>query len=697
MFDNGDAYIDYLAHGSDSINTAVELLLPFHNTILHYSKFYAFWLGLIGVGLIALMAAARVTQPIEIWKRILLVVTFMIILIPINVTPNQSGRSYPLGLGPFVLWKAIGGFDQVFRGGVDKVLESMAGESSKLPLHFYETLSSTFSEKLGNSPATRIYNDYMYRCTRAVDPSVAGYPTWYRLGLMGGGGLGLPLEKSNMSDQHSSPTSSFWTWLITRMTPGTYLVNSVYQSHKKGNIIDQIEDELPSALAALRSIDFGGDLHKRNGAYLVPSAAYWRAALNVSAPTTNEVHFIPVTDRYLPYHEKEAIRMGDLAPQISELKEGEDRYLHYVQNCEQLYELANTAMAQFYAAVKDYYEIGKVNYNTDPEQVRNASISTVKAATEHLYRTSGAIKSLKAQGDIMLVPGLDTKDKGVLDKAEDTVKTEASSISSSFFNFLQELNLDKLIPVVIGGISLGIAFIIVFSPIPLLFALILPDRGAVIWTIAKITLLLQLTLMFSYIIVKVGLILISVINELNVVAAAGPLGTSRVLANMTLAVTSFAFMATILAGYFAKAIVFSGQGIGSPGGDPAPATKQMATTLGAIYAASSIAMPLLRAGAAKNAAGAGRGLGNNGSPTPNQTPTPSPAPNVDNGLVVSQASAARSAASTASFRYDGKTGSEVSVAHSYKPASQDVSSTSWTYGHSGVGGKGYELPPPPKS
>src|SRR5690606_21524980 len=132
------------------------------------SKFYAWWFGILGVAIAAIVVMLRLAQPVEIWRRFWLVVTFMALMIPISVTTTDSDgrRSHLMGLGPYILWKGFGGFDAVMRSGVDSVLVKLSGDKGRLPLHFYQTLNSTFSEKLGTSPAARIYNDYIYWCTK---------------------------------------------------------------------------------------------------------------------------------------------------------------------------------------------------------------------------------------------------------------------------------------------------------------------------------------------------------------------------------------------------------------------------------------------------------------------------------------------------------------------------------------------------
>jgi len=676
MYDNGDGYVDFLAHSGESVNTAVELLLPFHSTIMYLSKFYAWWFGILGVAIAAIVVMLRLAQPVEIWRRFWLVVTFMALMIPISVTTTDSDgrRSHLMGLGPYILWKGFGGFDAVMRSGVDSVLVKLSGDKGRLPLHFYQTLNSTFSEKLGTSPAARIYNDYIYWCTKAVDPTVAGYPTWYHVGLMGGGGLGIPLSTNNMSDQVSDP--GFWTWVLRNYSPLHALGDKFIQYTIKSSTKHEIESQLPQARRALRDIDFGGDLHKRNAAYKVPSTSYWRSALNLSTPGISEIQFLPVTERFLSYQDKLAMTNVGFGDPLS-LKDGEDKYLHYVQNCEQLYQLADLAMSQYYDALSDYYKVGNINYRVNPDDARNATISTLKASMEYFYRNSSALAALQSNSDLAHVPGMDLKDKGILTQAKDNAFSTLMGISGGFFAFLKGLNLDKHIPTVIGSLSLAISFLIVFSPMIILFSLLLPDRGAVTWTLVKIALMLQLTLMFSYIIIKIGLMIMGVINELSAASAAGPLGMSRQLASYAQGVITFSFLAPVLSGFLAKAIVFSGQGIGNPGGDPAEATKQAATLAAATFALTRVVSPLLG-----SAGGAGARAISKGKPdtTPN-----SPGGSSNQLSVISAASNARSSASTASARFDGRTGSGVSVYSGSsrvfsQPANKSIPS-SWTYGN----------------
>lgn len=564
--------LDALAGSDETIATAVHLLLPYAGVFTNIANAFIWWGLLFSIAWTIAKLVMRQTKPDEIAGKLGLAIVIFVCFIPVQVVPGSFGR---LPLASFVTWKAMSTVDNLFREGVNELSSNLTRNGRGLPLSMVHTLNNDSLGAIEGSYLAPIISDYVANCTYATTleneyGERLSQTHWRSVGLLGTGGLGF--EKSNYQGT------------------GGYVSDTLVKLFSFGTIdLEEMRDKAADweswreeAIKILNRVDFPQSI---GSGYKLPTSEYWKARIidtKVAETDSVETLTLPKDARYLATHDHvEYERTG---------KEPEDLKRWHADNCYELYRLAHLGTRSYLEGLSEHYQVSMKTtaYNLSSQDAVAAGGAALGEAMRTYYRRAANIEA-GAGG-----PGAKPVNGSFVSNDSEYGSDFAANGWGSMMGSINELaamllniNLDQLIIVSLGSLSIAIAFLAVMFP---LFALMAPISGGGAITLPlKMMIMLELTLMLSYAVATVGILLLAALNTVATNSSYGAYSIGTSTANLTVAVMTGMFIFPFIAAKLAHVVVFGSAGVRAADGQTISAGKQAALAAVVMKAVAAVA------------------------------------------------------------------------------------------------------------
>jgi hypothetical protein len=307
----------------------------------------------------------------------------------------------------------------------------------------------------GDSDLSRLIRDYNNQCKPSGDVQPEELAAYHSIGLLGGGGLGLPESSVDTTAQLTEAGKSllFPYRLYQAISNGSAL-DGAY-SVSPGGLVDgvknvanlrEINSRRQAGLAAL-ALE-GRGFSSTKGVYFLPTEANWKAAMvDVGADVKRD--FLSVSE----------------APEVARhaaytFSDGREPRAFQPKTCVEAYHVAQFAAEQYYRALES---TGKTT-----NAAANDTASTAIGAAVAWQRVMGRTMN-----------GGELSDGGAAGAASGFLS--AFQAGKTTWKFLE---LQTLLPFAITGSAIGFAMVLIFGPIFLLASLLMGVRAIGSWLAA---------------------------------------------------------------------------------------------------------------------------------------------------------------------------------------------------------------------
>lgn len=585
---------DALASSVDTIRLSLSLFLPFAGPILNVATSFVWWFLLASIAFTSGKILLRQANGQELAGKLGLGMVLLVVFFPIK----EGDTHYKLPLASYVTINLIEMIDLNYRQGIDVVTSEMTNNDGRLPVSMIRTLNQNNLNAVDASRLAPIVSDYVANCTSATLKSHpdTGEPLsqrqWRTVGLFGSGALGFEPE------DYREPES----WLTKLLSNGLWSPMGGL-----GSELDELfESDREKAIQLLKQTPIPTNLR----GYEFPTENYWNAKLNGEANTSipNRTISLPDEARFLSTQAYNSYKAnGQIDPR-------EDLTKWYADDCYELYTLAQQGTRNYLKALQvsyaDVFERNK--WNISEQDAYAAGSHAVAEAMRNYYTRSANREAAGAEPGARPVSGFlsNDTDSGSYLKANglSTLQGAVNDLASMLLN----IGLDQWVISLLGSLSIAIAFIAVIFPF---FALLAPiTGGGAIVTPLKVMIMLELTLMLSYAIAALGLMLIAAINVVAVNSKFSAFGLGDGMTTLTVTVMTAMFIFPLFAAKLAHVLVFGSSGVGAADGKTVSLGKQ-AGLAGAVLGAAAALLPgkaaAMAGRAARQASKARQGHSNN--------------------------------------------------------------------------------------
>lgn len=582
-------YLDALGNNAETIELAVEMLLPFYSAGFQFAKAFAPIFGLFAIAWAAFRLVFGQAKLADMIRPVTILLVIGFCLIP--VSPSYSGLSQPFGLGPYITYSLSQNFNKIVQGAIDSAQKLITG-GQPIPISALGALNKSYADAFKGSPIEPILEDYWGNCTVGV-VTMDGYAKehWRSVGLMGPGGLGL-------ADADTQPAEELLSNLVNAIpqegTGAEEVHNWFNENIYNQNLYTGISWEELRAYVYPRLAS--RKFPRGTRGYEIPTREYWEAELTGNSPASggSQSAYLslgasgPVElaqDRQIFLSPRDGVYYARHGNTPSDYKPN----LFYATDCQEFFYLAHAALREFYLGMQSEYEV--------PEQGSSMEYFEKFEKTSATFAYMGALRSLynnsraKANNEALK----NTSSNGLRPETsffEDVGEGISVGLQGAFHaisSFLLGLNLDQWVLALIGLMALGIAFLLVLFPFFAPFAFISPRGENAIATILKIVLMFQLTLTLSYIVVSMGASIMALVNAFAVsYERNGGLYTNS-LAAFTIAINTACLIFPLYAGKLAYMLVFGSQGVTATSGQTVSAGQQAQLGAGAAYIGGKLA------------------------------------------------------------------------------------------------------------
>lgn len=576
-----NGYTDVLASSTDSILLSLQLMLPYAGATLYIASSFVWWLLLGSIAFTSGKILFRQADNGELANKLALGIVILIVFFPIK----YKDTNYELPLASYLTIGVIQLVDQAYREGIDAVASNLTSNGQKLPISMIRTLNQSNLNVVDGSRLSPIVNDYVANCTVATtlqDPQTNQYLSeqeWRVVGLYGAGLLGFE------ASDYVADTDSTWSW-------------SFFAFGIPDDASSRIETEFTqlreSAVRIFQTIEFPQSFR----GYTYPTEDYWRARVDgeVQNATSPKLIDLPSEARFLSTADYDEYQRTGAVPDTTDLSQW------HADDCYELYYLAHQGTRNYLKGLQGSYRdvFARGVWNTDETTAVAAGSHAVRQAMKNFYTKSANRESGSLQAGERPVSQFISEDQGLGGQAYANGMAAVQGSVYDLASILLNIGLDQWILTLLGSLSVAIAFLAVMFPF---FVLVAPlVGGGSIIVVMKTMIMLEVTLMLSYLFASIGILLISAINIVSTNAALSAYGMSDGMTTITVTIMTGMFIFPLVAGKLAHMLVFGSNAVNGADGRTTSLGKQAALA-GSVVGAVASVIPGAKAAMAARAAG----------------------------------------------------------------------------------------------
>lgn len=580
-----NGYTDVLASSSDSIMLSLQLMLPYAGATLYIASSFVWWLLLGSIAFTSGKILFRQADSGEMINKLALGFVILIVFFPIK----YKDTSYELPLASYLTIGVIQLVDQKYREGIDAVASTLTGNGQKLPISMIRTLNQSNLNVVDGSRLSPIVNDYVANCTVATtlqDPETNQYLSeqeWRVVGLYGAGLLGFE------ASDYVADTESTWSW--------SFLAFGIPDdaSSRIDTEFTQLRDR---AVRIFKTVEFPQSFR----AYTYPTEEYWRARVEgeANSATSPKLIELPRDARFLSTVDEDVFKRTGQVPETTDLSQW------HADDCHELYHLAHQGTRNYLKGLQGSYRdvFARGVWNTDETTAVAAGSHAVRQAMKNFYTKSANRESGSLQAGERPVSQFITDDQGLGGQVYANGMAAVQGSIYDLASILLNIGLDQWILTLLGSLSVAIAFLAVMFPF---FVLVAPLVGGdSIVVVLKTMIMLEVTLMLSYLFASIGILLISAINVVSTNAALSAYGMSDGMTTLTVTIMTGMFIFPLIAAKLAHMLVFGSNAVNEADGRTTSLGKQAALA-GSVVGAMAAFIPGGKAAMAARAAGRAAG------------------------------------------------------------------------------------------
>lgn len=584
-----NGYTDVLASSTDSILLSLQLMLPYAGATLYIASSFVWWLLLGSIAFTSGKILFRQADSNEMVGKLALGFVILIVFFPIK----YKDTSYELPLASYLTIGVIQLVDQKYREGIDAVASSLTGNGQKLPISMIRTLNQSNLNVVDGSRLSPIVNDYVANCTVATtlqDPETNQYLSeqeWRVVGLYGAGLLGF--EPSD----YVADTESTWSWSFF-----AFGMPDDASSRIDANFTQLRE----RAIRIFNTIEFPQSFR----GYTFPTEDYWRGRVEgeANSSTSPKLIELPRDARFLSTADYDEYQRTGQVPETTDLSQW------HADDCYELYYLSQQGTRNYLKGLQGSYRdvFARGVWNTDETTAVAAGSHAVRQAMKNFYTKSANRESGVLKAGERPVSQFISEDQGLGGQAYANGMAAVQGSIYDLASILLNIGLDQWILTLLGSLSVAIAFLAVIFPF---FVLVAPlVGGESIIVVLKTMVMLEVTLMLSYLFASIGILLISAINIVSTNAALSAYGMSDGMTTLTVAIMTGMFIFPLVAAKLAHMLVFGSNGVREADGRTTSLGKQAALA-GSVVGAMAAVIPGAKAAmVARAASGAMKSAGN---------------------------------------------------------------------------------------
>lgn len=573
---NFSGYVQALSSNGETIKLAMELLLPFYDVASDIAWTFIPWLTLFSAAWVSLKVFGQQAKPSEFMRPLGLFVVIAICLFPLP--PKFTGFKENIGVGPYLVYAVAGSFNAALQEGVMVAQSEMMG-GSPVPLSALSTMNKQYSSIFENSAVAPILEDYWGNCTSSVvDLNKHPARHWQSVGLLGPGSLGLEPDDINDSKEYLRKLTNGEEETPAKTFGGSFkgkdqgILNDIPWNNYRDDVKPLLEAET-----------FPGGIGRY---YRIPTAAAWRQDLGIKSDEDVKPgpRYLSLDDGYNA-EEKERFMTTDMFVRVVDNGEDPESYdpRNFTANdCFGLYQLAHTALAEYYKGIKGAYKVPEYR-SSEGESFTFKPFEAVWSTSAFMggmntyYENSAAVKRNNIRNSAAR-NGLDP-DQDAFSTARDKALVVGQGVLQSVTAFMLSLNLDQWVLTLMGSLALAIAFLLVLFPFFVPFAFISTPGENAVAVIFKIVLMLQLTLSLAYIIASIGSSIMAVVNAYAATDFwTGGISTTSI-AGLAVAINVGCLVFPLYAARLAFLVLFGSGGVQSTSGQTVSVGQQAMTTL----------------------------------------------------------------------------------------------------------------------
>lgn len=426
--------------------------------------------------------------------------------------PN-CGSSYRVSFGALAVFKIANTIEDFLYDAVDAGTRAVAPDGLNMTAGVYEALSIPPTNLADNPDVSRLYRDYIDRCTPvAVADQHSAAPldprAWYAIGLLGGGGLGTDL---------------------LYLTPENYTTTNITMEGKAPIVTNtsNVDFMYKQADAAVNRLVGQGIAGSRFGVlapigwYHIPTKLWWEEYLagngvipqpdymKMSTTAVLSKEFSPPSNEFHQACERYAFCAVGPSSKTMPAPPTDDTAF-YAYDCFDLYSLTHFAFANYYYAAKQAnitsYCWKSCGVAGDTNAADVSTLNVMFQATDSIYQEHYNSESGNNNGDT---------------SGGHTVSAAIIAGKSWLGNTFHKLfTLPVVIMTAIGAVSFGLGLLFFLSPLVFVSAL-LPGRSETIGMWIKTVIMLKADLWLMYVFTSIGSFFIYWTQEMQAAAMWG--------------------------------------------------------------------------------------------------------------------------------------------------------------------------------
>lgn len=566
-------YVDALSKSGETLQLAMELLLPFYSVTADTAWLFIPWFTLFATAWATFKLFGQQAKGADLLRPISIFIAIAICMYPLSPKVTEFDR--PFGLGPYAVYSVSKSFNDLVTEGINYAQSEMMG-GQPVPLTALSTMNQEYSNIFKGSELAPLLNDYWGNCTvGVVDFEEFSPKHWQSVGLLGPGVLGLqPADIENSKEYLRSLTDP------DRPKKPTYRDWQPNSGILKDVPWDRYRKEVKPILEAR------GFPNGTGRSYRIPTAGAWRSDLGLitqdgGAPESRylslDEYDIQDKARYMrPEVYDRVFVQGDTNYQ------GYDSTRFYAKNCFTLYLLAHRGLNEYYKAIREAYAVPDYQNATG----NRFSFEGFNAATSRAAYTGGLqtyyagsyAKRLNdvSQGAAMngLSPQGDT-----YRELSDAALTETQGWLQAITSFFLELNLDQWVLTLIGSLGLAMAFLLVLFPFFVPFAFFSSAGENTITVLFKVIIMLQLTLTLSFVIASIGASIMAVVNAYAATSYSNSGLSTMSIGGLAVAINTGCLVFPLFAARLAYLALFGSMGANPASGQTISAGQMAMTSI----------------------------------------------------------------------------------------------------------------------